>query len=284
MDTMETAFAKINLALHILGRRDDGYHDIDTIFSFMDGGDKLSVASNDNMDGDSIELDIIGPFAAAIDCDAQDNLIVKTAHKLRAHHAIKRGAHITLAKNLPVASGIGGGSADAAAAARLLNRHWGLGQSLEQLASQLSDLGADIAACIYSKTCRGEGIGSEIAFLDDLQIQDIPILLVNPRVSVSTGPIFAAWDEKSSGNLSPIAMHRVVNNHRNDMQRAAIALFPEIAEVLGALKQSDPILCRMSGSGATCFALYHSIAERDMAQAYFSEYHIDWWCMSGILK
>lgn len=284
MDNSEIAYAKINLALHILGRRDDGYHDIDTIFAFMNDGDRLCVKDSADIERGSVELDIIGPFAADIDCDSGDNLIVKTAHKLREHHNIKRGAHIILTKNLPVASGIGGGSADAAAAARLLNRHWGLGQSLAQLVAQVGGLGADIAACIYSQTCRGEGIGSHIAFLDDLPLQHIPILLVNPRVSVSTGPIFAAWDKDSSGAISPINLHAIANQHDNDMQRAAITLFPQIAEVLDVLKQDNPLLCRMSGSGATCFALYETLAQRDAAQAYIEQHHGNWWCMSGQLK
>lgn len=279
MDNSETAYAKINLALHIIGRRDDGYHDIDTIFAFMDGGDTLSVEYSD-----TIELDIIGPFAAALDCDVQDNLITKVALRLRDHHNVNSGARISLTKNLPIASGIGGGSADAAAAGRLLNRYWGLDLSSADLCDLVGDLGADIPACIYSKSCRGEGIGSEIAFLEEGQFKDIPILLVNPRIAVSTAPVFLAWDGQSGGKLNPIDLHSVVNHHGNDMQRSAITLFPEISEVLDVLQRDCPMLCRMSGSGATCFAIYDTLSQRDNAKAYIEQHHGGWWCMSGKLK
>ncbi len=279
MNKSETAYAKINLALHILARRDDGYHDIDTIFAFMDDGDALSVKQSD-----TLELDIIGPFAADIDCDMQNNLVLKTASSLREHHGIKNGARIILTKNLPIASGIGGGSADAAAAARLLNRFWGLNQSPAELCTVIGGLGADIAACIYSRTCRGEGIGNAIAILDDLQVQDIPILLVNPRIAVSTGPIFSAWDGHSGGKIDQIDLQSIVDHCGNDMERAAIALFPKISEVLNILQRENPILCRMSGSGASCFALYDSISQRDSVKAYIEQHHGDWWCMSGKLK
>ncbi len=279
MNNIETAYAKINLALHILGRRDDGYHDIDTIFAFMDGGDTLSVKHSD-----AIELDIIGPFASALDCDVQDNLITKVALRLREHCNVNHGACITLTKNLPIASGIGGGSADAAAAARLLNRYWELNKSLTELCAIVGDLGADIAACIYSQTCRGEGIGSDIMLLDNLQTKDIPILLVNPNIAVSTGPIFSAWDGQSGGEMVTLDMQSIMHHYGNDMERAAVALFPKISEVLIALQHDNPIISRMSGSGATCFAIYDTLSDRDNAKAYIEEHHQHWWCMSGKLK
>lgn len=279
MNNIETAYAKINLALHILGRRDDGYHDIDTIFAFMDSGDTLSVEHSD-----SIKLDITGPFASALDCDMRDNLITKVAFRLREHCNVNRGARITLTKNLPIASGIGGGSADAAAAARLLNRYWELNNSLEELCAIVGDLGADIAACIHSGTCRGEGIGNDILLLSELQTQGIPILLVNPKITVSTGPIFTAWDGQSGGRIDKFDVQSIVKYLGNDMERAAVALFPKISEVLNALQHNNPVLSRMSGSGATCFAIYDTLSDRDNAKAYIEEHYKDWWCMDGKLK
>lgn len=275
----ELAFAKINLALHILGRREDGYHEIDTIFAFMDRGDILSVQISNE-----ISIDINGPFAKSIDCGDDDNLAMRAAHMMQLHYDVRHGAALTLIKNLPVASGIGGGSADAAATARLLNRHWGLNRSAQELSALLSPLGADIAACIYSKTCRGQGIGTDIEFLDDLRIEKIPILLINPMIAVSTGPIFAAWDGQFGKGLGDISLNMIENHYQNDMQRAAISLFPVIDDVLYALGANGPIIHRMSGSGATCFALYENISQRDAAYGAILSQYPDWWYMTGFLK
>lgn len=282
-DDHEMAYAKINLALHILGRRDDGYHNIDTIFAFADDGDQILVKKSHN-----ISLDIIGPFAQSLGGDVSDNLVMKTAELIKNHYGIDHGAAITLEKKLPIASGIGGGSADAAATARVLNRFWGLQRPLDELAALVSDLGADIPACIYSKTCRGTGKGSDIIVLDEIALKNIPILLVNPMIKVETGPIFAAWDRAISRPLEDISMENILNpeNHllKNDLERAALSLCPEIQNVLNMLNQSKPMIKRMSGSGATCFALYHDMAQRDAAHQIIIEQYPHWWAMNGLLK
>lgn len=277
-DQSETAYAKINLALHILGKRDDGYHDIDTIFAFVNDGDKLSVRASDN-----IKLNMSGPFAASIDCENDDNLVMKVAYKMQSHFHISNGAALSLIKNLPIASGIGGGSADAAAAARLLNRHWNLHRPMDDLAELLAPLGADIPACIYSQMCQGEGIGTNLQFIDDREFNGLSVLLVNPMIAVATGPIFTAWDGQSSGPIAQISMDSM-RMLKNDMETAAKPIFPEIQMVLEAIEQTRPLLHRMSGSGATCFGLYESAQSCEDAQNLIDMRHGDWWTMIGRLK
>ena len=153
---VETAYAKINLALHVRRRRDDGYHDIETLFAFAQHGDQLQASLSD-----TLGLTIDGPFASGLSAD-DDNLVMQAAIRLRAHFSITSGASIRLTKNLPIASGIGGGSADAAAAARLLNRLWDIQASEQELADILAPLGADIPACVFSRTSFGSGTGTAL--------------------------------------------------------------------------------------------------------------------------
>jgi len=276
----EIAYAKINLALHILARRDDGYHDLDTIFAFLDDGDHIFVKMNDE-----VTLTVSGRFAETLIGQESNNLIIKAANLLRQQYDVEAGAALLLDKRLPVASGVGGGSADAAATVRLLNHFWGLQKPLEELAELMASLGADIPACIYSRTCRGTGIGTDIEILSNRFVLDnVPALLVNPMISVSTGPVFAAWDGMSMGILDTISFDNIAHNMGNDMERAAISLCPEISLVLRALKDPNPVLSRMSGSGATCFALFDTIQLRDQAKHNINMQYPNWWIMSGELK
>lgn len=275
----ETAYTKVNLALHILAQRDDGYHDIDTIFAFLRDGDELTI-QNSNI----LSLSVTGPFGDEIDGSIDDNLIMKTAKLLRDHCKTTKGAALHLHKNLPIASGIGGGSADAAAAARLLNRHWRLGLNIVQLAKLLIPLGADVPACVMSETCRGEGIGTKLHILtDQIALSGMPVLLINPMVSVSTGPIFDAWDKQSSGALQ-MDLGYLISEAGNDMQRSAISLFPQIQDVIDALGSKNPIMVRMSGSGATCFAIFECEADRDKAKCEIQKCHPNWWFLASEFK
>ncbi len=275
----EIAYAKINLALHIMARRDDGYHDIDTVFAFLRDGDALSISSDD-----ILSLSIDGPFGDRISGVIDDNLIIKTAKLMQSHFNINGGAALHLRKNLPIASGIGGGSADAAAAARLLNSHWGINCELSQLAELITPLGADIAACVMSEISHGSGIGTNLRPLSDkLDLAGLPILLINPMVCVSTGSIFAAWDGQSGGALE-IDLDSILYKAGNDMQRAAISLFPQIQDVIDVLDQQKPMMMRMSGSGATCFALFKNENDRDIAQENIEKQRPDWWFLSSELK
>ena len=276
----ETAFAKINLALHVRRRRADGYHDIETLFAFVDQGDVLEVAPAENGD---VGLKIIGPFGAALSqFDVAENLIVRAARAMQGHFGVTHGADITLTKNLPIASGIGGGSADAAAAARGLNRLWGLDTPVDELVRAVGHLGADIPACLYSKLARGEGVGEGLRFLNNT-LTGTPVLLANPLQSVSTAAVFSAWEGQDLGALGDIDAMAAALAGRNDLEAPALGLCPDIAHGLAALRGQGEILLRMSGSGATIFALYPDAASRDLAAAQFAEKLPQWWTMKGQL-
>lgn len=277
----ETGWAKINLALHVRARRADGYHDIETLFAFVDDGDRLAA---NRADADALAID--GEFAAGLSAGS-DNLVMRVLSLLRARYGADRvpPLAVTLTKRLPVAAGIGGGSADAAAMARLIRTHFLPELGDATLARIVSPLGADIAACVASTTCLGTGAGEELSPVAGLRIEGTPVLLVNPRQPVATGPVFAAWDGIDRGPLYVGADHRsALIGARNDLQRPAIAGCPAIADVLLELGALRPWLARMSGSGATCFALFDSAAERDAAAAALRERHLDWWLMAGVLR
>jgi len=269
----EPAFAKLNLALHVRRREPDGYHQLETLFAFVEAGDLLSVA-----DGDSLSLRIIGPFSGGLET-ADDNLVMKATAALRDRFKVDRGAELTLEKNLPLASGIGGGSADAAATLRLLTRFWSLPTSSEDLFDIARNLGSDVPACLLSQPMRGEGRGERLTPMADWALGGTPVLLVNPRKALSTADVFAAWDGQDRGSLGdPLA-------GRNDLELPALRLLPEIGEVLGALRTvGGAFLVRMSGSGATCFALYEDDPARDAAHAQIARSHPHWWLLASRLR
>ncbi len=233
----EIAFAKLNLALHVRARRSDGYHEIETVYAFAEDGDDLSVAA-----GEGLTLDITGPFAGALNA-GEDNLVLKAARALCEVDGIERSARLTLDKRLPVAAGLGGGSADAAAALRLLRDFWRLTVEETDLYDIANDLGADVPSCLSSRTTRGEGKGEELRFIEDHGISGAPLLLVNPGTPLLTPAVFRAWDGVDRGPI------RKWQEGRNDLEPAAIALVPEIADALATL--DDARFARMSGSGAT---------------------------------
>lgn len=261
----ETAYAKLNLALHIRARRSDGYHDIETLFAFCEHGDDLTVEP-----GEGLSLTMSGPFANGLS-SGNDNLVLRAASALQG----KREARLHLTKNLPVASGIGGGSADAGAALRLLNRFWSLDLPNEALREIAAKLGADVPACVESQTAMGHGRGD--ALVPALSgFEGAPVLLVNPGMAVSTAPVFAAWEGQDHGALDPAD----TSGWRNDLMKPAILIAPAIAEILeklGAL--TGVIMARMSGSGATCFAVFEDDRSRDAAAAGF-----DCWTLATSLR
>ena len=270
----ETAHAKLNLALHVRRRREDGYHDLETLFAFVDAGDELTVQP-----AEAFSLTITGPFAEGLSC-GEDNLVLRAARLLAARNGITTGAAFTLDKRLPVAAGIGGGSADAAAALRLCARLWGLGREAVRPSDVAAELGADVPACIASATVYGEGVGEQLRAIDGSALAGLPVLLVNPRVACLTGPVFKAWDGVDRGPLDPADWL----DARNDLEAPAIALHPVIAQVLSALRAQKPRLARMSGSGATCFALFDSATARDVAARALAGAHPAWWQMAGALR
>jgi 4-diphosphocytidyl-2-C-methyl-D-erythritol kinase len=250
----EIAYAKINLALHVRGREPDGYHRIETLFAFCEDGDVLTAT-----EADVLSLEVTGPFAGAL-AGEEDNLVLEAAR------ALGRTAAFTLDKRLPVAAGLGGGSADAAAALRMLGGG----------ADVAVRLGADVPACLLSRTSRGTGRGDEIEPVEIAGLGGTPVLLVNPGVPLSTAAVFRAWDGVDRGPLGDW------QEGRNDLQAAAIRLAPEIADVLDAL--SGARIARMSGSGATCFGLYASEAQRDAEAVRIAAARPGWWVSQTRLR
>lgn len=263
----EPAPAKLNLALHVRRRREDGYHELETLFAFCTDGDMLHAEP-----AERISLKIIGPFADGLEANA-DNLVMRAAARLAEASGAKAGAAMTLDKRLPIASGIGGGSADAAAALRLLTRLWAIDATYaEQVAPTL---GADVPACLLSMTCRGDGVGERLRLVD-AGVSGVPVLLVNPLIPLSTAQVFAAWDGKDRGPLGNW------QDGRNDLERHAKALAPEIDGVLDWLRQQAGVTtARMSGSGATCFALFDDERARSVAAVQCPD---KWWNLSTFLR
>lgn len=267
MRISEPAPAKLNLALHVRGKLPDGRHALETVFAFCTDGDRLEAEPA----GD-LSLGIQGPFAAGL--WVQDNLVLRAAEALRAEAGVSAGARLSLTKNLPVSSGIGGGSADAAAALRLLTRLWGTDP---QWAVDLAPaLGSDVPACLLSLSARGTEAGDRLELIQDAVISGSPVLLVNPLVPLATGAVFAGWDGVDHGPLDDWRAGR------NDLETAATRLIPAIGEVKGWLQtRSGASFVRMSGSGATCFALFDGEEARDAAAA---DCPSDWWHLATFLR
>jgi 4-diphosphocytidyl-2-C-methyl-D-erythritol kinase len=266
----ETGYAKVNLALHVRAREADGYHRIETIFAFCEDGDLLSVEA-----GEELSLSVAGPFGHELSA-GEDNLAMRAARALAERYAPDAGAAITLEKNLPVASGVGGGSADAAAVLRLLCRFWRIAPPEAELHALAAALGADVPACLASRTARGEGKGDVLTAWTGASLAGTPVLLVNPGAPLSTGAVFAAWDGEDRGPLVGLEYSR------NDLEAAAIAIVPDIAELLDAL--SGAALARMSGSGATCFGLYADDEARDAAASRIGAARPGWWQLATRLR
>jgi 4-diphosphocytidyl-2-C-methyl-D-erythritol kinase len=263
----ETAYAKINLALHVRRRREDGYHELETLFAFVDAGDELAAEPSGQ---DS--LHVFGEFATVL-TDPFGNIVAKALN----HLPHGNGWAVMLEKRLPVAAGLGGGSADAGAVFRMVERAHGLPDDWHARAAKL---GADVPACVLSQACIGRGTGTELEPVAN-DLAGTPVLLVNPRIPLATGPVFKGWDMVDRGAMPSGDLRTITLEGRNDLEPSAIALVPEIAGVIAALKASGAWLARMSGSGATCFALYDSPEARDGAAAALPP---GWWRLAGALR
>jgi 4-diphosphocytidyl-2-C-methyl-D-erythritol kinase len=256
------------LALHVRGKLPDGRHAIETVFAFCTDGDRLAAVP-----ADDLTLEVTGPFAADLG-DKDDNLVLRAARALREAGAVSRGAALTLDKRLPVASGIGGGSADAAAALRLLTGLWGIDPKHAQEVAP--ELGSDVPACLLSFPCRGQGSGDRLTPIDLSDLSGTPVLLVNPLVPLSTAEVFANWDGVDGGPLGDW------REGRNDLEAPARRLVPQIGEVLTFLTtRPQAFLVRMSGSGATCCALFESEEGRDSAAEAVPP---EWWRLATFLR
>jgi 4-diphosphocytidyl-2-C-methyl-D-erythritol kinase len=268
----EFAPAKVNLALHVTGRRADGYHLLDSLVVFVDTGDRLSFAP-----AEADRFTLSGRFAATLSdggASGSDNLVIRARDTLRSW-AARTGVpappvHIHLEKNLPVASGIGGGSADAAAAFRGLDRLWRLGVPRLELLALGLPLGADVPMCIESRPMVARGIGERMALIEDFP--DLFLLLVNPLVGVSTPEVFRQLANRDNLGLdlpddgAPVEQWLgTLAASRNDLQTTAESIEPKISEVLELIRTVDPMLARMSGSGGTCFGVYRTQTGLDRA-------------------
>jgi 4-diphosphocytidyl-2-C-methyl-D-erythritol kinase len=276
----EVAPAKVNLFLHVTGRRADGYHLLDSLAVFGPAADRLSAAP-----AESLTLTLSGPFGDSLAAEP-DNLVLRAARALATEAGVTAGAALHLEKHLPVASGIGGGSADAAAALRLLNRLWGCGLDAAALARIAAPLGADIPVCVAPRPARMQGIGEEISPAP--RLPGCGLLLVNPRVPVATPAVFRA---RQGGFSAPAGLPEAwpdagtmaadLARLTNDLEAPALSLCPVIGEVLGALRAAPGcLLARMSGSGATCFGIFATPAE---AAATTRAMPGAWWASGGAL-
>lgn len=273
-----TAAAKINLTLHITGRRDDGYHILDSLIGFTGVTDELSFAP-----ANTLTFRMTGPEAGTIETDDQ-NLVVKAARLAQTHTGVTQGALITLNKNIPAAAGLGGGSADAATTVEGCLKLWN--QSSPKTLSDAvlaSDLGADVPVCRFGQPAHVGGIGERIAAATGWPL--CWVVLVNPRVPLSTADVFKAYDGRfresdappfAGGSFSDFADY--LNDQGNDLTEAACKAAPVVKDVLQDLSTLEGCgLSRMSGSGPTCFALFESESRAATAAQTLTQRRPEWW-------
>ena len=289
----ETARAKVNLSLRVVGRRLDGYHDLESVVAFADCADRL-----DFVPGSALTLQASGPLAEACG-DVADNLVLKAARLLDERVPGLRLGSFTLEKVLPVAAGIGGGSADAAAALRLLTKFNALALDDPRLIEVAAATGADVPVCLASRACIMSGVGETLL---PLSLPSLPCVMVNPRLQVATKDVFAAlglrngellvgaadvieapdWPEQAAPLENWIEVLAEVSN---DLEAPALKVQPVIGEVLDALRGLDgALLARMSGSGATCFALFGTNEEARRGADTIRQANADWWVHAGGLS
>jgi 4-diphosphocytidyl-2-C-methyl-D-erythritol kinase len=284
----EPAPAKVNLTLRILGKRRDGYHDLESLVAFARVGDRLTLAP-----GPALGLDVDGPTATAAG-DIADNLVLRAAQALAARVEGLRVGRFALAKHLPVAAGLGGGSADAAAALRLLARLNQIEVHDARLLDSARVTGADVPVCLDPRPRLMRGVGEILSA--PINLPALPTVLVNPGVAVPTKDVFAKLGLKpgeQAGTVSNVEFDRTADldalishlaSYPNDLEAAAISLQPVISEVLARLAEQDGcLLVRMSGSGATCFGLFRSNAAARAAAEHLTSMHKNWWVSATVL-
>ncbi|MBV1933363.1 MAG: 4-(cytidine 5'-diphospho)-2-C-methyl-D-erythritol kinase [Parvibaculaceae bacterium] len=284
----EFAPAKVNLSLQIKGRRSDGYHELASLVAFATVGDQLSACKTSS----GLNLEVVGTNGQALKDEVphlDDNILVQAARALQREVGADLGADLSLEKNLPVAAGIGGGSADAAAALRLLGSLWDLTIDPKQLAKIALRLGADVPVCLAGHATVMSGIGEVLS--PKVSLPPLPCVLINPRVSVPTGNVFEKLNAPMLEQEAPIicptdfgtldSLCRWLENHPNDLEKPAREIEPIISDVLALLSHvGAPRLTRMSGSGATCFGLYETQGNADQAAAAMKAQQPNWWIES----
>ncbi len=283
MSSIYKSGAKINLFLHILGKRPDGYHDLESLFYFPEVYDEIEIT-----EGTGDRLQVTGRFGSDLQENLNQNIILKTYSLLKILYSTKLpDLNFKLTKNLPVASGIGGGSANAATVLKALNENYKLGLSASQLYKIGARLGADVPACIMDRTCFAQGIGDVLA--DVGEFPKLNILLVNPLVPVSTAEIFkmgfGVYTAPLKKNLSFKTTQNLLDlleGTRNDLENNAKKICPEINDVLNSIKaQSGCLLSRMSGSGATCFGIFETKDKALIAKDTILSKNPGWWTEVG---
>ena len=282
---MEVARVKINLALHVLGRRTDGYHLIDSLVVFAEAGDTITATPRDES---LVTLAVEGQFADELTATtaARDNLVMRAADELIHTHPRTpiKGVRLNLNKRVPIAAGLGGGSADAAATLRLLDRYWGWKTSRKRLAEIGLHLGADVPACLVSRPLKMEGIGEKLS--PAAGIPALPVILVNPGVPVTTREAFRRLDggERTpvwplpGGFATVIEFVQWLRMSRNDLFEPAKAVAPVVARVVKAVAgDQECLFARMSGSGATVFGIFNTAAAAGRAAKRLGAAHPSWW-------
>jgi len=275
--------AKINFYLHVTGKRDDGYHLLDSLMVFAGVGDVIDARS-----ADDLSLTIKGPFSSGLDAD-ESNLVIKAAEALRKASGCQKGAALTLTKELPVASGIGGGSADAAAALKALSELWEISLPDDQMQEIALSLGADVPVCLSGRSSFVGGIGEDLS--PPPPLPPCWLVLVNPGIAVSTPAVFKA---RSGGFSAPArfdespedAAHlaEILRERANDLEIPARTIAPAVdVAFLGLGASEDCLMARMSGSGATCFGLFETEEKAQSAAAKISEAKPDWWVAAAPL-
>jgi 4-diphosphocytidyl-2-C-methyl-D-erythritol kinase len=289
----EDGRAKVNLTLRVIGRRVDGYHELESVVAFADCADRITLSP-----GSELHLKTTGPLAQACG-EGVDNLVFKAAQLLGERVAGLTLGDFILDKTLPVAAGIGGGSADAAAALRLLARANGLALDDARLIEVAQMTGADVPVCLASRACVMTGVGETLM---PLSLPKMPCVMVNPRVPVATRDVFDALGLRSGELLVGAAdvlqatawpedgasledWVEALAGGANDLEAPAMRIQPVIGEVLAALNASNGAwLARMSGSGATCFAIFENTAEAGRAAEKIRLDHPGWWVHAGVLS
>lgn len=269
--------AKLNLALHVTGQRSDGYHLIDSLVAFADFGDIITVS-----DSDADELRVTGHYAPMVPIN-ENNLVVAARDLLRAQYADRELApvRIHLDKRLPVASGVGGGSSDAAAAIKALAEHWSIEPDFDALAAAALPLGADMPMCLAARPLIAQGIGDMLEPVEPFA--GVDAVLVNPGLPVSTPEVFRTLEKRDNPALpQPPALTGAsqlggfLSETRNDLQEPALALCPMIGDALDTLRDNGALFARMSGSGATCFGLFDNPGPAAAAADRIAKQHPSW--------
>jgi 4-diphosphocytidyl-2-C-methyl-D-erythritol kinase len=282
--------AKLNLYLHVTGRKDDGYHDLDSLVAFATIGDEVTLKPVEDIDAQKSVLDIVGPQAEFLSDEAGDNLVIKAVNSLAELLGKKLDARFILIKNLPVASGIGGGSSDAAAALRALSQHWKLAANDPRVTEAALRHGQDVPVCLDIRNVYMTASGVAAA----PQLPRAFVVLVNPGVALPTPAVYKEYRDGGDA-FSPLSrftdapatvgdLVAELKKRGNDLYAPACRILPEIKTIITKLEETGALLARMSGSGATCFGIYPSAEASRGAVQMLRALYPKWWVEAGVIN